>query len=67
MDNTVRLWKWQTHGDSMVIFQGHTDWVSTTLEMHGSTCKGELSCSSDNTPCIWETRSGKHLLTQGTY
>ncbi len=43
MDITVRLWKWQTHDDSIVTFRAH-GLGKYNLEMHVSRCEGELLC-----------------------
>ncbi len=64
----------ETHDDSIVTFQGHTDWVSTTWKCMSHVVKvtccvfspseeSILSGSWDNTLCIWETKSGKRLMT----
>ncbi len=63
------LWKWQTNDNSIVTFFGHMRPVSTTWKcMTHVVCfllqkESILSCSEDNTLCIWETKSGKCLLT----
>ncbi len=65
---------WETHDDSIMTFQGHTGWVSTTWKCMSHVVKVTccvfspseetiLSCSKDKTLCIWETKSGLRLLT----